>query len=285
MDNTPGVKDIKPRVLGMRGKKVNLGAIEARDRLGGMTLKRGKRVDLGDVATIAEYHSVPITQDHSTAENPDFIRLDAGDDQDHKAVNLNRKLRLKWHRALEHAQVRKEMLVRRFAIEHLKATGRGVPIELKTKSRAVNIRGVRILENGAKETAKQERLHKRTELKRFNEASRVLRKQAKNHAVEAGLRKHAEVTGQLPSSDRTTENGGLPMPAHILASAGETALVAASGNDRRDSGLEGSSSLSEESSVETQDDSEELSTMTSMSSIEAGPKRSKALKRRRKAEG
>ena len=75
--------------------------------------------------------------------------------------------------------------------------------EPTTCIRPVNVRGQRILKNGTLETTKRERVRTRIELTEYNRAARVLRKQAKQTAVEAGLRKHAELTGKLSLTNFT----------------------------------------------------------------------------------
>jgi hypothetical protein len=73
-----------------------------------------------------------------------------------------------------------------------------VPPELDTPAKPIHKRGQRVLENGTLETDKAERVRLRIELAEFNNAARVLRKQAKAIAIEAGLRVHAELTGLMP---------------------------------------------------------------------------------------
>ncbi|KAL8694142.1 MAG: hypothetical protein Q9218_001139 [Villophora microphyllina] len=221
IDNTPGTKDIKPRVLGMRGKEIDFEAIEAEHRQRHRKASGGGRVDLCIVARSATETLIPTDRELDLTHGQDFIKLDAaeGQGQGQGATLSNRKLRQKVHRAFDHAQARKEKIVRQRAIAYLKGKGEEVPDELKTSCRVQNIKGVRILENGAKETPKQEKIYRTHELKTFNEASRVLRKQAKHHAIESGLRKHAEVTGIMPNNGQLTEAGLLRMPSHISATA------------------------------------------------------------------
>ncbi|KAL8941585.1 MAG: hypothetical protein Q9211_001768 [Gyalolechia sp. 1 TL-2023] len=229
--NTPGTGDIKPRALGMRGKEVSFDVIKAPDYPGDAKQKSNKRIDLGGAAGEAQ-ENLPPTQDHTniTADH-EFIKLDIGPGQDYEALNYNHKLRRKLRRALENAQVQKEMLVRQRAIEYLHMNGLKPPAELKTDGKPVNVRGIRILENGAIETAKQERVRARLDLAEFNQASRVLRKQAKQCAIEAGLRKHAELTGRLPLKTSSTGAEESALPPHIVAGVAEaTALAAAADN-------------------------------------------------------
>lgn len=137
------------------------------------------------------------------------------------------------HRAVDHAQAQKEKLVRQRAISHLKAKSEQIPRELKTSCKVQNIKGVRILENGARETPKQERIYKAREFKSFNDASGVLRKQAKHHAVESGLRKHAEDTGILPKHSQLILSGPLPLPTHISTTAASLEMAALDARDQQ----------------------------------------------------
>ncbi|KAL8631613.1 hypothetical protein Q9189_002619 [Teloschistes chrysophthalmus] len=211
IDNTPGTEDIKPRVLGMGGQEIDFDAIEGEHHRRHWKASGGKYVDL---------------RDPKVTDDEDFIKFDKPAGQRQGASNYNRKLRQKVHRAVDHAQAQKEKLVRQRAILLFKARDERIPRELKTSCKVQNIKGMRILENGAKETPKQEKINKARELKTFNEASRVLRKQAKHHAVESGLRKHAEVPGILPKHSQLIGSGTLPMPAHISTNAASLDLVA-----------------------------------------------------------
>ena len=66
-----------------------------------------------------------------------------------------------------------------------------------TQLKPLNVKGHRILDNGRVETAKQERVRARMELTEFNSNMKVLRRQAKEAAIYAGLKKHAELTGKI----------------------------------------------------------------------------------------
>lgn len=200
--NTPGVDKIKPRALGMKGIKVDFDAIE----IGGSrrTDKSGAnktRVDLGGVPQDARTDFIPTGVPGNSEEQEDFIQFDVGEGQEHESLSYNNKLRRKLRRAINKAEVRKELLVRQRALDHYAGKIEDPPAVLLTSLKAVNVRGQRILENGSLETAKQERTRTRMELAEYNKAARVLRKQANQVAVEAGLRKHAEVTGRLTSND------------------------------------------------------------------------------------
>jgi hypothetical protein len=69
--------------------------------------------------------------------------------------------------------------------------------ELKKPYERVVLKIPRVLEDGSLETEKQARVRKMLELAEYNKAAKVLRRQAKQVATEAGLRKHAELTGRI----------------------------------------------------------------------------------------
>ncbi|KAL8768122.1 MAG: hypothetical protein Q9209_005585 [Squamulea sp. 1 TL-2023] len=255
--NTPGTEDIKPRALGMRGREVDFGAIKAGKRQGDVGPTRNKRVDLGAVAKTVDETYVPTDRVHTSTESEPFIKLDIGEGQDHEAMNFNHKLRRKLRRAIDNAQIQKEMLVRQRTLDQLEAKGIAPPDELKTGGKAKNIPGMRILESGATETAKQERVRARVELAEFNNASKVLRRQAKQCAIEAGLRKHAALTGRLPLVHQSTSTDSPSIPAYIKDSAIQAQATAAAAEARRSkthSALERSEGPTDESSGESESD-------------------------------
>ncbi|KAL8879932.1 MAG: hypothetical protein Q9198_002552 [Flavoplaca austrocitrina] len=227
LDNTPGLENIKPQALGMRGKEVDFAAIQAGKREGDVEARKPKRVDLREIAQSVKETYIPTVSSRTPDNVETFIKLDVGDGQDHESLNLNHKLRRKLRRALDNAQVQKEMLVRQNTINHLQAKGIEVPNKLKTSGKARNARGMRIKENGALETAKQERVRARVELAEFNNASKVLRRQAKQCAIEAGLRKHAMLTRRLSPENGIINTDNILIPAHIKADASEAQNIAA----------------------------------------------------------
>ena len=154
--NTPGTEYIKPRTLGMRGREVDANAIPAGKVQSNVEERRGKRVDLGEVAKTVNETYVPVDDVRDSVNNQPFNKFDVSESQDHEALNLNHKLRRKLRRALDNAQIQKELLVRQRVVDHLKAKGIVLPNELLTDDKATNFKGTRILENGATETTKQE---------------------------------------------------------------------------------------------------------------------------------
>lgn len=194
--NTPGLDEIKPKALGMKGIEVNFDALGKRDSPSHIVSKpRSKRVDLGNVPTHPKADFIPRIDVRGGDESvEEFIKFDEGEGQDFESRNYNHKLRRKLRRAIDAAEVRKEMLVRQRAIDYCVETNIEPPVELKTPSNPQKVRGQRILGNGTLETTKQERVRSKIEQTEYNKASGVLRKQAKQIATEAGLRKHAELT-------------------------------------------------------------------------------------------
>ena len=188
----------------MKGVEVDFDAIEIGESRSDVKPKKANsRVNLGDVPSHAKAEYIPTTRRGEDGEPEDFIKLDVGEGQDFETLNYNHKLRRKLRRAIDNAEIRKEMLVRQRAYDYCNEKKIEVPPELTTPYKAINVKGQRILENGTFETAKQERVRARMELAEFNSQMRILRKQAKEAAIYAGLRKHAELTGKIRSSDRS----------------------------------------------------------------------------------
>ena len=205
--NTTGVDEIKPRALGMKGVEVDFDAIEIGETRSDVRSKKANsRVNLGDVPDHAKAEYISRGQRSEDEEPEDFIRLDVGEGQDFETLNYNHKLRRKLRRAIDNAEIRKEMLVRQRALDHCNEKNIEVPSELKTPYKPINAKGQRILDNGTLETAKQERVRARMELAEFNTQMRILRKQAKEAAIYAGLRKHAELTGKISSNEPLMKN-------------------------------------------------------------------------------
>ena len=215
--NTPGVDEIKPRALGMKGVEVDFGAIQTGESRSDIKPKvNSKRVDLSSAPNDANAKFIPTGDRGEGGGNPEeFIKLDIGEGQDFEALSYNHKLRRKLRRAIDNADIKKEMLVRQRAIDYYEQKEIETPHVLKTPLKPVNVKGQRILENGLFETAKQERVRARMELAEFNTQMRVLRKQAKDAAIYAGLRKHAELTGKVPPNETPVkqEESGNTAPA------------------------------------------------------------------------
>lgn len=207
ISNTPGVDEVKPRALGMKGLEVDFDAIETGESRSDIKAKpRGKRVDLGDAPEDTKAEYIPSGLQGGSEEGDEFIKLDVGDGQDFKTLNYNHKLRRKLRRAIDNAEIRKETLVRQRALEYYHEKGLEAPALLKTPYKPINVKGSRILDNGTFETAKQERVRARLDLAEFNTQMRVLRKQAKDAAIYAGLQKHAELLGRVPPSESTVDD-------------------------------------------------------------------------------
>ena len=201
--NTPGVDDIKPQALGMKGVEVDFDAIDVGESRSDIKIRRNdKRVDLANVPRDAQAEYMPTgryEEDEGDEGNDveEYIKLDVGEGQDFETLNYNHKLRRKLRRAIDNAQIRKEMMVRQRALDLYGERHIEAPSVLNTPYKPINVKGQRILENGTFETPKQERVRARMELAEFNQQMRVLRKQAKDAAILAGLKKHAELTGRI----------------------------------------------------------------------------------------
>ena len=184
----------------MRGLEVDFEAFEKLNNLRSDTEAKttSRRVDLSAISQDGKAEFVPSGQTEGKGNAEEFISFDTGEGQDFEKLNFNHKVRRKLRRAIEHAQIEKEVLVRQHALQACQDRGLEVPTILRTQTRPNNSKGQRILENGTIESAKQERVRARMELADFNARMRVLRRQAKETAIYAGLRKHAELTGRIP---------------------------------------------------------------------------------------
>lgn len=192
----------------MKGVEVDFDAIEIGESRSDVKAKKpNSRVNLGDVPNHAKAEYIPTSREGEDGEPEDFIKLDVGEGQDFETLNYNHRLRRKLRRAIDNAEIRKEMLVRQRACDYYNEKNIEVPPELNTPYKPINVKGQRILENGTFETAKQERVRSRMELAEFNSQMRILRKQAKDAAIYAGLHKHAELTGKIESSDVSIKQG------------------------------------------------------------------------------
>ena len=266
--NTSGVDEIKPRALGMKGVEVDFNAIEVGERRSDVKPKQGsKRVDLSNVPKDAKAAYIPSGQRGDGGDSEEFIKFDVGEEQDFEALSYNHKLRRKLRRAIDNAEISKELLVRQRAIDYYKEKGLEVPALLQTPPKPLNIKGQRILDNGMFETTKQERVRARMELAEFNTQMRVLRKQAKDAAIYAGLRKHAELTGKISPSDPSVKQG----QEEILAQANAAPLTLQEPNSNlKRSRPESDDSSNSDSDVKTEESSD-VSSMSEDSSESEPP--------------
>jgi hypothetical protein len=210
LENVEGVNEVVPRALGMKGKEVPFDKLEiVGDRPSGLKIKgeekrekpRGNRVDLGAVPDESMVHDVTNTfkGNADASMNANFVGLGSGEaGQDFEALNYNHKLRRKLRKALENAQVKKELLVREAAIKHCEENGIEVDPVLRTPGKPQNVKGQRTMPDGQLETAKQERVRSRVELTEFNRWAKILRRQAKEQSIEAGIRIYLELMGRIP---------------------------------------------------------------------------------------
>ena len=202
LQNTTGVDQIKPKAMGMKGIEVDFDSLEKGKGRNEVELRNGaKRIDLSDIPdhNVAQYVSGKPTTPRVAPE--DFIELDVGEGQDFQQLKYNHKVRRKLRRAIDIAESKREQLVRDRVMEELVRQGKTIPAILHRPVRPVTNKGHRIIGNGKIETAKMERIRSRTALLDFNLRMRVLRGQAREAAIFAGLRKHAEATGRIRPQD------------------------------------------------------------------------------------
>jgi hypothetical protein len=221
LENVEGVDEIQPKTTGMKGLQIDFDKLEYDgDRPSGLIIAeeklrerpKGNRVDLGAVPDESQVSSV-FARKHASGPNAntlgqqDFVGFDkdASRGPEAQAISYNHKVRRKLRRAMEGAKIRKEMLVRSKAIEHCEKNGLEIPATLTTPENPVSIRGQRTLPSGLLENAKQERTRAKVELTEFNKQARVLRKQAKEMAVEAGIRIYLELMGRIPKREGLDE--------------------------------------------------------------------------------
>ena len=205
IENTSGTNEIQPKVRGMKGVDVDFETIEKSDKQGDIRLKQptakptSKRVDLAKAAESIKVEYISTMPNKAQDEGNEFIEFDVGQGHEYQALTYNHRVRKKLRRAIDNAEIEKERLVRDRAIEYINGKGQEVPLILLTQLKARNVKGHRILDNGKIETAKQERVRARMELTEFNSHMKVLRRQAKEAAIYAGLKMHADLTGRIKS--------------------------------------------------------------------------------------
>ena len=239
LTNVPGVDEIQPVVPGMKGVDIDFSKLEPDgDKSSGLIIHedkprhqyRGNRVDLGAVPEESKAQSILATRNASGANSTalgqqDFVGFGhvAGQDQEAQTLSYNHKTRRKLRKAIETAQIAKEVLVRKAAIEYCEKNDHPVPPSLMTAEKPISIKGQRTLPSGELETQKQERTRAKVELTEFNKQAKVLRAQAKAMAMEAGMRIYLELMGRIPKREgldeeiarRAAEKGGLNGPAAI----------------------------------------------------------------------
>lgn len=213
LENVEGIDAIKPRALGMKGQEVPFDKLEmVGERPSGLRVRseekrekpRGNRVDLGAIPSEDTVFDVTNTfrGNADASMNANFVELGSGEaGQDFEALNYNHKLRRKLRRALESAQVKKELLVREKAIAYCEEEGIPVDPILLTPGKPQNLKGQRTMPDGQLETAKQERVRSRVELIEFNRWAKILRRQAKEQSIEAGIRIYLELMERIPKRE------------------------------------------------------------------------------------
>ena len=188
---------------------------------------KGNRIDLGAIApesiTQTMYGPYNTSGDPASLDQ-NFVEFgEFGDESghQHEQLNYNHKLRRKLRRAMETAQVKKELLVREAAIKHCEENNLEVPPVLRTPAKPENIRGQRTMPDGTLETAKQERVRNRVELAEFNRNAKILRAQAKERAIEAGIRIYLELMGQIPKRDGLEDEPAVKAAARMITENGQ----------------------------------------------------------------
>ena len=219
LENVEGVDEITPKVSGMKGVEVDftkielLGDAESRLRLLHEEEKKEEkpkrnRVDLGAIAdesNLKPVYGYDSRNGDARDLGHDFVDFGKTPGQDHQALSYNHKLRRKLRRAMEAAQIKRELLVREKAIQLCEQNGIEVPPVLRTPGKPENTRGQRTMPDGTLETAKQERIRSRVELAEFNKMAKILRRQAKERATEAGIRVYLELMGRIPKREGLDE--------------------------------------------------------------------------------
>ena len=235
LHNVEGVAEIQPRALGMKGVDVDFAKLEfTGDTESGLRVvakeqrkiekPKGNRVDLGAIApdTMTQAVYGPYnTSGNPASLNHNFVEFGDEGGHEHHQLNFNHRLRRKLRRAMEAAQVKKELLVREAAIKHCEEKGIEVLPVLRTPAKPENIRGQRTMPDGTLETAKQERVRSRVELAEFNRNAKILRAQAKEKAIEAGIRIYLELMGRIPKREGLADEPAVKAAARMIRENGQ----------------------------------------------------------------
>ena len=242
LQNVEGVAEIQPKALGMKGVEVDFTKLEfVGDAQSGLKVtgkenkeekpKKSARVDLGSIAEETNTQNVAfdsVTQygPYNTGDpdnmDQNFVEFGQEDDwQEHQQLSYNHKVRRKLRRAMESAQVKKELLVREAVIKFCEGQRVEVPAVLNTPAKPPNKKGHRTMPDGTIETEKQERVRAKVELTEFNKYAKVLRKQAKEMSIEAGIRIYLELMGRIPRRDALEEEEAVKHAHKMLVDMGE----------------------------------------------------------------
>lgn len=235
LQNVEGVADIEPRALGMKGMDVDFAKLEfVGDAASGLKViakekekiekPKSRRINLGAIAS--EEVTQTVYGPYNTSGDPGSLNqnfVEFGDDagHEHHEISYNHKVRRKLRRAMEAAQIKKELLVREAAIKHCEEQSIEVPDVLRTASKPDTVKGQRTMPDGTLETSKQERVRSRVELVEFNKNAKVLRRQAKDMAVEAGIRIYLELMGRIPKREGLEDEPAIKAAARMIQENGE----------------------------------------------------------------
>ena len=239
LHNVEGVTQVQPRALGMKGVDVDFSQLEfVGDNPSGLRVAskepkkekpKGNRVDLGAIAP--ETMTKTVYGPYNTTGNPgsldqNFVEFEDDAGQEYQQLNFNHRLRRKLRRAMEAAQVKKELLVREASIKHCEERSLEVLPVLRTPTKPENVRGQRTMPDGTLETAKQERVRSRVELAEFNRNAKILRAQAKQKAGEAGIRIYLELMGRIPKREGLEDEPAVKAASRMITENGEQVVWA-----------------------------------------------------------
>ncbi|KAI9888312.1 MAG: hypothetical protein M1814_000587 [Vezdaea aestivalis] len=191
--NTDGVNDIKPTVTGLKGIDFDWDDIEIGEGKLDFKIKRKAENSFTDNSNPNLTSLGPRTSkatSTATASQSNFISFAPTETTD--LGSLNYKIRKKLQMSLDRCELEKEKHVRERALEYLTEHGMTHPPQLLTELHPKSKTGKLVLPNGLLETDKQLRIRARVELAEFNKFMKVLRAQAKEQSIYAGLKKYAD---------------------------------------------------------------------------------------------
>ena len=243
LQNVEGVTEIQPKTLGTKGMDVDFSKLEfVGNSASGLRVigkeqevdkPKSKRIDLGAIAPEEATQNVygPYnTSGDPASMNQNFVEFgNEGGQEYHGEINYNHKVRRKLRRAMESAQIKKEQLVREAAIKYCEENNIEVSPVLRTLAKPESIKGQRTMPDGTLESSKQERVRSRVELVEFNKNAKVLRRQAKDMAVEAGIRIYLELIGRIPKREGLEDEPAIRAATRMISENGEHVMWTGSG--------------------------------------------------------
>src|SRR4051812_28031190 len=120
--------------MGMKGVEVDFDMLEVGQTPSCVQVKqnRNNRVNLRAAPLESKAKLLPVGEETPAEAPGESVSLDIGEGQDFEAINYNHKTRRKLRRALEAAEIAKEMVVRKAALEYCQENDIEPPEELKT---------------------------------------------------------------------------------------------------------------------------------------------------------